>query len=262
MAQHFHAIRANGDENMHTIGLSRRSFVTGLLAGAVGTGLRDASARSEEPKAPKETGLSREGLLAGKPGFQPRTVAPLPRAELPGFLSRGPLAAHHAEYARAVEALKAAEQALRSVDRSPAGAAAYGELRREQVSAANDVLLHELYFGNLAAEKVDLPKSLRPHMHEHMGSLQSWAADFTDCASAAKRWAALVYDPYDDRWHDTVMDRDTDGVWVGGNPLVVCDVAEHAYEKDYKHRGDYVAKFLERIDWNEVARRYEAVDRM
>jgi superoxide dismutase len=54
---------------------------------------------------------------------------------------------------------------------------------------------------------------------------------------------------------------DNDGVWVGGNPLVVCDVAEHAFEKDYPRREDYVAKFLDHVDWAEISRRYKAVDR-
>jgi superoxide dismutase len=99
-------------------------------------------------------------------------------------------------------------------------------------------------------------------MSEHMGSLQSWAADFAACALAAHAWAALVYDPYDDRWHNAAMDTDVDGVWVGGNPLVVCDVAAHAYSTDYQRREEYVAKFLDHIDWATVAKRYHRVDRM
>jgi superoxide dismutase len=224
--------------------------------------LERLAAATKGPPPPTETGLSSEGLLVGRPGFQPRTVAPLPHDELPGFLSRAQLAHHHAEYVRAVEALKAAEQSLVSADRSPRAAEAYAELRRVQVSTANDVLLHEFYFRNLAADKVDVPKSLRPHMREHMGSLESWAADFMACASAAKKWAALVYDPYDDRWHNTIMDGDVDGAWIGANPLVVCDVAEHSYGRDYERREDYLSKFVDRIDWNEVAARYKSVDRM
>ena len=46
------------------------------------------------------------------------------------------------------------------------------------------------------------------------------------------------------------------------NPLVVCDVAEHAWAKDYPRREEYVARFLDHIDWDEVARRYHRVDRM
>ena len=233
--------------------LSRRGFLTSVAVAA--GGVVAGELRAATP--PKESGLSSEGLLVGRPGFQPRTVMPLLHAELPGFLSREQLAAHHAEYARDAERLKETERALHepNTDR-------YGELRRRQVAAANSVLLHEFYFGGLAPEKVEVPRYVIGHMSEHMGSLESWRDDFTRCALTAKAWAVLVYDPYDDRWHNAVMDSDNDGVWVGGNPLVVCDVADHAFAKDYARREEYVAKFFDHIAWDEVAKRYKAVDRM
>ena len=100
--------------------VSRRSVLVSLAAvtgGVLGSELLAAP--------PKESGLSSEGLLLGRPGFQPRTVMPLPHAELPGFLSRTQLGAHHADYAREVERLKATEQALHE-----ANVARYAELRR------------------------------------------------------------------------------------------------------------------------------------
>jgi superoxide dismutase len=45
-------------------------------------------------------------------------------------------------------------------------------------------------------------------------------------------------------------------------PSVVCDVGADAFSKDYRHREDYVARFLDHVDWDEVSRRYRAVDRM
>jgi len=208
---------------------------------------------------PKESGLSSEGLLVGHPGFQPRSVMPLAHEELPGFLSRTQLASHHAEYEHDVERLKQTEDALRAADLQ---AARYAELRRQQAGAANAVLLHELYFAGVAPAAVPRSRYIERNMSEHMGTFESWRDDFTRCALAAKAWAVLLYDPYDDRWHDAAMDSDENGVWVGGNPLVVCDVAAHAYGTDYPRREDYVAKFLEHIDWEEVSRRYKAVDRM
>ena len=236
-------------------GMSRRGFLTYLTT--VAGGLVAGELRAAAP--PKETGLSSEGLLVGRPGFQPRTVMPLPYQELPGFLSRAQLVAHHAEYVRDVERLKEAERGLQEA--SP-DTGRYGELRRAQVAAANGVLLHELYFGNLAPAKVDVPRYIEAHLREHMGSMETWASDFTRCALAAKAWAVLVYDPYDDRWHNAVMESHDSGIWVGANPLVVCDVADDALTKDYTRREEYVGKFIERIDWNEVAKRYKAVDRM
>lgn len=234
---------------------SRRRFLASgaLLAGSV------VAADILAAAPPKEAGLSSEGLLAGRPGFQPRTVMPLAYPELPGFLSKAQLERSHAAYVETVERLGATERQLR--DGVP-DAARYGELRRAQVAAANDVLLHELYFGNLARDPVVVPGYVERHMREHIGSIDDWSADFMRCALAANAWAALVYDPYDDRWHDVVMDDGDSGVWIGANPLVVCDVSEHAFGADYGRREDYVAKFLEHLDWNEVASRYKATDRM
>ncbi len=238
-----------------TIRYSRRSFLTTL--GAT-TGALALAGRARAATPPKESGLSSEGLLVGHAGFQPRSTMPLPYDELPGFLSKDQLAAHHADYVRLVERLHDTEQALHQGN---ADATRYGELRRAHVAAANGVLLHEFYFTGLSARKVEPPRYIVGHMNEHMGSLETWQDDFRACALAAKAWAALVYDPYDDRWHNAVMDSATDGVWVGANLLVVCDVGAEAFAKDYPRREDYVAKFLDHIDWEEVARRYRAVDR-
>ena len=236
--------------------LSRRRFL--VSAGAtVGGVLLAGDVRAATP--PKESGLSSEGLLVGRPGFQPRTTMALPHEDFPGFLSREQLALHHAEYVRRVEQLHQAEQALRQGQAEPAR---YSELRRMQVDAANGVLLHELYFTGIASTKVEPPRYILGHLGEHMGPLESWQEDFRQCAMVARTWAVLVYDPYDDRWHNVVMDSDSGGVWVGANPLVICDVADHAYAKDYPRKEDYVTRFLDHIDWEEVARRYRAVDRM
>ena len=241
---------------------TRRLILRTLAAAAAGGIMHVRVGSAAEPPAPLEGGLSSEGLLAGQPGFHLRSAAPLPYAELPGFLSRAQLEAHHAEYVKAMEALTAAERALRAADRGPAGRGSYAELRRQQVARANAVLLHDFYFGALAPTRVAVPTAVRRNMDEHMGSLQSWAADFTACALVAQAWAVLLYDPYDDRWHNAVMDSDVDGVWIGGNPLVVCDVATHAYGTDYRNREEYVERFLDHIDWNTVAKRYKRVDRM
>jgi Fe-Mn family superoxide dismutase len=237
-----------------SITVSRRRFLQ-----SVGAGGLSLAVGADGAAPPKETGLSHEGLLVGRPGFQPRTIMPLPKAELPGFLSTAQLAEHHAEYARLVERLHAAERALRQGE---ADATKYAELRRTQVGAANGVLLHELYFGNLSPSKVEPPPYIAGHVEEHMGPWESWVDDFRQCALTAKAWAVLVYDAYDDRWHDAIMDSDDDGVWLGANPLVVCDVSAHAFGADYRDREAYVDAFLGHIDWSEVAKRYRAVDRM
>ncbi|MBF6569650.1 MAG: hypothetical protein IVW54_12335 [Candidatus Binataceae bacterium] len=211
--------------------------------------------------APRESGLSFEGLLKGLPGFQPRTLAPLPHAEIAGFISAVQMAKNYAVYRAALAELIAAETALRSAPRDAAQASVYADLRRRQVAAANSVLLHEFFFRNLAPAPGAPPRYVMANLHEHMGSLASWREDFAACARVAGAWAALVYDPYDDRWHNVAMDDHDAGGWAGANPLVVCAVADHAWSIDYQDRDHYVAAFLDHIDWTAVAARYHAVDR-
>ena len=236
--------------------LSRRRFLTSVGAAATSAVLAGGAGAAGMPK---EAGLASEGLLVGRAGFQPRTAMPLAYDEIPGLLSKDQLARHHVEYVRLVGRLHETEAALRQ---GGADAATYATLRRTQVQTANAVLLHELYFMGLSRTKVEPPRHVVSNMTEHMGAWESWQDDFRQCALVAKAWAVLVYDPYDDRWHDAVMDSDDDGVWIGANLLVVCDVAPHAFSPDHARREDYVAKFLDHVDWDEVSRRYRAVDRM
>ena len=47
-----------------------------------------------------------------------------------------------------------------------------------------------------------------------------------------------------------------------GQPLVVCDVYEHAFYVDYQNKkADYVNKFVQFLDWDEIGRRWSALAR-
>jgi superoxide dismutase len=129
------------------------------------------------------------------------------------------------------------------------------------VTAANSVLLREFYFCSLARELVTPSRYLAANMTEHMGTMADWREDLIACARVAETWAALVYDPYDDRWHNVAMGPFNAGGWAGANPLVVCAVAAHAWSIDYKDRASYTGRFVEHVDWNAVAARYRSVDR-
>lgn len=212
--------------------------------------------------APKESGLSFEGLLKDKPGFQPREPAPLPVSRIPDFLSGKQLEHTYAAYREAFNDLLAAEKTLRSSgDAGTIPVKQYAALRSKQVMSANSVVLHEFYFRNLAARRGEPSRYVLGNMHEHIGSMETWRADFAQCAQVADTWAVLVYDPYDDRWHNLPLGSSDAGGMVGTNPLIVCKVSRDAWSLDYKDRETYIARFLDHIAWDVVASRYQAVDR-
>lgn len=241
-------------------GIGRRELIgAGLALGAMAAA--GALGAAAPPHPPREGGLSSEGLLKGKAGFARRKPIALPYREIAGFLSRRQLDANYAVYRKDFRRLVTAERILATMPRGKFRSGDYRAMRAQQVEAANSVLLHEFYFRNMAVRPARPSGYVIDNINEHMGSMASWSNDFIACALAATTWALLVYDPYDDRWHNLPAGEGDAGGWVGANPLVVCDVASHAYLLNYSNREKYVARFLEHIDWNVVAARYRAVDR-
>ena len=142
------------------------------------------------------------------------------------FSTQAQLAANHDAYVHLVATLRAdgsrawdgrsGRQRPRCLPYAPATAGGVGERGPPA----------RFYFRGLTPQPVAVPSYVERNMSEHMGSYASWQGDSTACALAARSWAALVYDPYDDRWHNVIMDDDLGGVWIRANPLVVCDMAE------------------------------------
>jgi superoxide dismutase, Fe-Mn family len=243
--------------------LGRREILGGALALGAAAAMRGVVRAAEAvlPPPPLESGLASEGLLKGEAGFQPRRPMTLPHPEIPGFLSHDQLAQNYQAYRRDFERMLVAERVLATMPRDAEHGNDYGLIRRQQMEAANSVLLHEFYFRNLALKPMKPSSYVLDNINEHMGSFERWRADFIECARIAPTWAILEYDPYDDRWHNLPAGEEDAAGWAGGNPLLVCDVASHAYLLNYPERAKYVARFLEHVDWDVVAARYRAVDR-
>ena len=81
--------------------------------------------------------------------------------------------------------------------------------------------------------------------------------DFQASAAAAAGWAMLAFHPLNGNLYNVVSDEHSIGVLWMATPLLVIDVYEHAFYIDYQNRKtEYIAKFMDHIDWREVGRRY------
>lgn len=230
--------------------LSRRNFLfasSGAAAGAfVVEGLAEA-AEGEEASA--------SGLVTGKP-------KPLRFKSIPGFLSAEQIAPHHtAHYGGALRGYSAADAKLQSsiVEGTAIDSNAYGAIQRARAAKGNSVLLHELYFDAMVPKAVDPNADVRRAIEKRFGSLEKWAVDFQASAKAAGGWAMLAFHPLNGNLYNVVSDAHASGPMWMATPLVVIDVYEHAFYVDYKNRKtDYIAKYMDHIDWAEVNRRYKA----
>lgn len=234
--------------------IARREVLRGFAGCTAGIMVAELA-----PRAAQAAELSRfpqaSALVTEKP-------KPLPYEEIPGFLSKAQLSPHHtAHYGGALKALLGDEQQISKLlqGTEPLASPAHTFLVKDRVNRANSVVLHELYFDNMAVQAVAPKEDIRGVLSKRFGSLERWAEDFRAASLSANGWGILARDGVNGQLYNVASDLHEVGVLWFGQPLVVCDVYEHAFYVDYQNRkADYVAKFLQHINWDEVNRRWQA----
>ncbi|MAG58501.1 MAG: hypothetical protein CMJ83_19610 [Planctomycetes bacterium] len=213
--------------------ISRRQFVGSAGAAAVGLSVleRDHRAPDADPS----------GLVTGKP-------KPLPYTEVKGFLSKDQVRWHHdSHYGGALRGFV-------KLDADPTGN------HRPRIAKANSVLLHELYFDNMAAKKSDPGQATRAALKKRFGDLDRWIEDFRAAAKSCRGWAVLSWHPVNGKLYNVCTDSHDDGPVWSGVPLVVADTYEHSYYIDFQNRkADYVNGFTDHINWTAVEQRVRAL---
>ena len=119
------------------------------------------------------------------------------------------------------------------------------------------MILHEYYFGNLRAAANPKPPAgsgLTEALVGSFGSADRWRTDFQAIGEMrGVGWVILFQDPVTDRLTNHWITLHQDGVPAGFKPLLVMDVWEHAFMRDYKatERDQYIEAFFRNIDWSD-----------
>jgi Fe-Mn family superoxide dismutase len=167
----------------------------------------------------------------------------------------------YAGYVRQVNALNGELATLRERGRASGRDAEFAELTRRLGFEYNGMILHEYYFSNLsrgARAKPEPTSRVARALAESFGSVEDWRTDFQAIGGLrGVGWVLLCEDPMTRRLTNHWVSLHQDGVPAGFKPLVVMDVWEHAFMRDYRatERGRYLDAFFRNIDWAIVERR-------
>jgi Fe-Mn family superoxide dismutase len=137
----------------------------------------------------------------------------------------------------------------------------FAELTRHLGFEYNGMILHEYYFSNLKRGGEPSPgksSGLAQAIGQSFGSVETWKGDFQ--AIGGMRgigWAILFQDPATGHLTNQWVTLHQDGVPAGFKPLLVMDVWEHAFMRDYKatEKAKYIEAFFRNVDWQAVERR-------
>ena len=141
-----------------------------------------------------------------------------------------------------------------------AGTPEFNELKRRFGFEYSGMRLHEFYFDNMKANGGAVPQGgkLASKLAEDFGSVENWEADFR--ATGMMRgigWVVMYQDPHTGRLQNFFVGDHENGHPAGFTPVLVMDVWEHAFLRDYKasERSKYIEAFCKNIDWEAVHRR-------
>ena len=123
------------------------------------------------------------------------------------------------------------------------------------------MVLHELYFSNLKPGGEARPsdrQSVGRAFAETYGSIDHWQANFR--AIGGMRgigWVILYQDPVNGHLVNQWISLHQDGIPARWKPILVMDVWEHAFMRDYKatEKKKYIEAFFRNVDWAAVERR-------
>ncbi|WP_395458759.1 Fe-Mn family superoxide dismutase [Azospirillum melinis] len=190
----------------------------------------------------------------------PYEVAPLPfKPPRLNGLSERLLASHYENnYGGAVRRLNAIEIDLARLDWSTAPTFVINGLKREELIAANSMILHEAYFDSLGGSG-DAGGDLATALERDFGSVARWRQEFTTMGKAlggGSGWVLLTLSERDGKLRN-VWAADHAHTLADGRVVLALDMYEHAYHLDFGARaGAYVDAFMANIAWERVADRH------
>ncbi len=132
------------------------------------------------------------------------------------------------------------------------------ELRRRLGWEFNGMRLHEYYFENLGGkEPLNKDGKLGKKIAQECGSYDAFEKEFKAVASMRGiGWAVLYQDVTNGSLINFWINEHDLGHPAGCNPLLICDVFEHAFMIDYGlKRADYIEAFFKNINWSAVEAR-------
>jgi len=232
--------------------IERRTFVklSGLAAAGSILPIATAAAQTTPAVAPKPATYSVKPLP-----FDPKAIK---------GLSEKILTSHYENnYTGAVKRLNAITEQLAGLDFAKAPVFIVNGLKREELIAANSMILHELYFAGIGDESQP-GSELANALARDFGTVGRWQAEFIAMGKAeggGSGWVLLTWNPRDKRLLNTWA-ADHTMTLAGGQPILALDMYEHAYHMDYGAKaGDYVEASMKAIRWANADQLFERYSR-
>ena len=140
----------------------------------------------------------------------------------------------------------------------------FRSLKIDETYNMNAIYLHELYFQNISDVHSEIGMDSLSYMRlqRDFGTFDEWQKDFIACCMSSRcGWAMTVYNIFLRRYVNCFIDLHSQQVPFGCIPVIVMDVWQHAYYRDYlKDVKTYTYAMMKELDWDVIEKRFRKAD--
>jgi len=185
-----------------------------------------------------------------------------PFKQVSEFTSQKTKNAHSELYKGYIDSLNKVSAELDSVDKSDVNPrnSTYRNLKISETYNLNATWLHELYFSNCfdPHSEIEMDSMSFLRLERDFGSFEDWQRDFMACALGSQAgWAVTGYHMFLRRYINAMIDGHNGHCMVGFYPVIVVDMWEHAYYRDYLNdKKSYLISQMREFNWKVIEERF------
>lgn len=230
--------------------MSKKNILEGLDLDKT---IRDALSRSA---AAKEVGKINESYVA----------EPKPFKQVSEMVSQKTKEAHTTLYREYVDTLNGVSAKLDTADRGASNSkhSDFRSLKLDEAYNLNAVWLHELYFANCydPHSEIVMDSIAYIKLQRDFGTFEDWQRDFIACAMAASNgWAVCGYHTFLKKYINVPISHHSGDIPLGFYPVIVVDMWEHAYARDYlSDKKSYLIAQMREINWEVCEDRFKRAE--
>ena len=183
-------------------------------------------------------------------------------------LSEATKKARQKEFESYVSTLNRVSAELEGADREAANAFSsdFRSLKCDESFNMNAAFLRALHFENISDLNSNLSMDTLTYIKlvRDFGTFDEWQRDFIACGMSSRDgYAVTGYSIFLKRYINCVIDTESLNVTVGLLPIIVLDVAEGAYYRDYlDNRKKYILNMMKQFNWDRVEERIQRAEKV
>jgi len=142
----------------------------------------------------------------------------------------------------------------------------FRSLKIDETYNLNGSYLHELYFSNISDlhSEISMDSLTYIRLSRDFGGFDAWQKDFIACCLSSRcGWAVTYYNTYLQSYMNCSIDLHSLNVPFGSYPVIVMDVWQHAYYRDYlKDVKTYVFAMMKQLNWKVIEDRIQKAEKI